>query len=373
MKKKPILVLVSVLLISTGIFTSCDKENKTTQSDLVESNIKAVLDSVIYNTHVPGIVAGIWAPDLGIDMIYTSGVANLETNEPMSKDFIFRIGSNTKTMTITVLLQLVDEGLINLNDKLSYYLPDFPRGDEVTIEMMANMRSGIYNYSQSEAFCNELVENPTRLRTTDELIEIAAENPYYFDPGTDFHYSNSNTVIIGKIIEMVSGGSLESNINSRVIKPLNLVNTAFLIGGTELPGEHPSGYYNGEYTEYSPDYSEFFDISWANAAGAAYSDLSELKTYVHALTSGYFLSDTLQQHRLDCIDFGDPKGRRYGMGLMQYKDFYGHDGVLPGFTSLMINSPERNCTIVIWYNSQINISTPTDLLYIIPKIIYPDL
>lgn len=61
------------------------------------------------------------------------------------------------------------------------------------------------------------------------------------------------------------------------------------------------------------------------------------------------------------------------MGIMEYKGFYGHNGALPGYTSLMMHSPELNCTIIIWYNSQIDSSVPTDLLYVIPKLIYPDL
>ncbi len=92
---------------------------------------------------MPGIVAGIWAPNEGVELIYEGGYANLETKEAMGADMLFRIASNTKTFAITILLQLVDEGKLSLDDKLSQYYPDFPRGDEVTIEMLTNMRSGI--------------------------------------------------------------------------------------------------------------------------------------------------------------------------------------------------------------------------------------
>jgi len=70
---------------------------------------------------------------------------------------------------------------------------------------------------------------------------------------------------------------------------------------------------------------------------------------------------------------GDPHGREYGMGIFRYKDFYGHNGGLWGYTSLMMNSPDRNCTIIIWYNCQLYESEPTELLYIIPKLIYPEI
>lgn len=371
--KKQLLLILGLLLSISFFMASCKKDDNPSSSETIENSIKTTLDSVITNTHVPGLVAGIWAPNEGINLEYTAGVANLETNASLSTDMIFRIGSNTKTMTITVLLQLVDEGLINLNDKLSGYIPDFPMGDEVTIEMLTNMKSGIFNYSESELFVNEIFSNPTKFWTTEELLSYAITNPYYFDPGTGFHYSNSNTIIAGKIIEIVTGNSLESNIRTRLIETLNLENTAYLIGGTEIPGNHSSAYYLGEYDPDAPECSELFDISWGAAAGSAISKLSELKVYVEALTQGTFLSDTLQQHRLICHDIGDPHGRKYGMGIMEYKGYYGHNGALPGYTSLMMHSPELNCTIIIWYNSQINNSVPTDLLYVIPKLIYPDL
>ena len=106
----------------------------------IEEELKILMDSVIAESHVPGLVAGIWAPDKGVSFIYTAGVSDLETNAPMDEDMVFRIGSNTKTFTNTVLLQLVDEGLINLNDTLSKYLPDYPRSDEVSIDFNASGR-----------------------------------------------------------------------------------------------------------------------------------------------------------------------------------------------------------------------------------------
>ena len=154
--KKYLLILAPIILVVLCLFTFtsfCDSlaDSKET-GEKIEEELKILMDSVIAESHVPGLVAGIWAPDEGVSFIYAAGVSDLETNTPMDKDMIFRIGSNTKTFTITVLLQLVDEGLINLSDSLSKYLPDYPRADEVNIEMLTNMRSGIYNYSESEYF-----------------------------------------------------------------------------------------------------------------------------------------------------------------------------------------------------------------------------
>jgi D-alanyl-D-alanine carboxypeptidase len=253
-------------------------------------------------------------------------------------------------------------------------MPNFPRADEVTIEMLTNMRSGIISYSELVPFLTTWYTDPTHFWTTDELIALAAnaDTIYLFDPGTSYSYSNTNTIILQKIIESVSGVSLEAQIRSRIINPLGLINTAYLIGGTQLPGYHPSGYWYNYYMPELPELTELLDVSWAAAAGSMISDIFELKTYAKALVDGTFLSDTLQQHRLACHDMGKSM-IKYGMGIFEYKGFYGHNGGIHGFSSLMIHSSQRNCTIIIWYNCFLEDSEPTDLITIIPKLIYPEL
>jgi len=374
--KKYLLILAPIILVVLCLFTFtsfCDSlANPKETGEKIEEELKILMDSVIAESHVPGLVAGIWAPDEGVSFIYTAGVSDLETNTPMDEDMIFRIGSNTKTFTITVLLQLVDEGLINLSDPLSKYLPDYPRADEVNIEMLTNMRSGIYNYSESEEFSSKIFEDPTTFWLPKELIAITVEHPYYFEPGTDFHYSNTNTIIIGEIIEMVTTNSLKSEINKRVIDKLGLKNTNYLNGGVKIPGYHPKAYYSGEYDPDFIECSEWLDCSWAGAAGSIVSNIFELKTYAEALVGGYFLSDELHQHRLEGHEMAGSE-KKYGMGIFSYDNFYGHNGGYPGFTSLMMHSSERNCTIIIWYNCQLDEASPTMLLSKVVKIIYPDI
>lgn len=369
MKRINTFLLISLFLGSV-IMTSCKKNDDPSQSEITESKIQAIFDSIIANTHVPGLVAGIWAPNEGIDFVYAAGVSNIETNTPMDADMIFRIASNTKTFTITVLLQLVDEGLISLDDPLSDYLADFPRANEVTIKMLTNMRSGIFSYDETDGFWEGLFSNPTKFWTTDELISLARDKPYYFNPGTGYHYSNTNTIIIGKIIEMLTGKSLELNINTRILNSLNLSNTTYLVGGTSIPGFHPSAYYGGDYDPGLPELSEYLDVSWAGAAGCMTSNIVDLKKYVEALAGGEFLLPATQQERLVCPEIDSGFG--YGEGIIGYKGFYGHNGEYPGFSSLMINSPERKCTIIVWYNCELESANQLVLLKLIPELIYPD-
>jgi len=369
MKKTTLLVLVLFIVIS-----SC-KKNETGPSgaELIQNDIKTILDSIVENTGVPGLVAGVWAPNEGIDLVYSAGVADMETNEPISDQMVYRIGSETKTFTTTVLLQLVDEGLLSLDDPLSKFLPDFPRGDEVSIRYLAGMRSGIQCFMELDTFWNEAFVNPDKNWTFDEEIALVKDLPFHFTPGTAFHYCNTNYILLGKIIEMVTGKSMEQNVKTRIIDPLELTNTSYLSSGSSIPGYHSKAYYGGEVTTELPELSEFLDISWAGPAGCMVSDIYDLKKYSRALAGGELYSSELHQQRIICNDMGVGRPLNYGLGIYESNGFYGHDGQLPGYTSLMVHSPERNCTIVVWYNCQLDNSSPLYLIWLIPKLIYPEI
>ncbi len=372
------LIVVSLFLSSTFFFNSCKKnddktDTKPTESEIIESNIQAVLDSIIGNTHVPGLVAGVWAPNEGIDFVYSAGVANLESEEPMLDEMVYRIGSTTKTFTITVLLQLVDEGFISLDDSLSKYFPDFPRSNEISIRMLANMTSGINCFLELDAFWEEAFTNPDKQWTYDEQIALVEDLPFHFSPGTSFHYCNTNTVLIGKIIELVTGKSMEYNVHNRIIYPLQMNNTKYMSAGKDIPGSHSKAYYGGEVTTDLPELSEYLDISWAGPAGCMISDIYDLKKYAPALAKGELYSTELHQQRIICTDMNIGRPLMYGLGIYESNGFYGHDGQLPGYTSLMIHSPERNCTIVVWYNGQLDNSLALYLIWVIPKLIYDEI
>src|SRR6056297_1561283 len=142
--KKKLFIFGIIILICNGLFACSFPDelidNPVDVENKIENNLTKLLDSVLTETQVPGLVAGIWAPDKQINFVYAAGAANLDNHSPMDENMLFRIGSITKTFTVTVLLQLADEGLIDLDDPLSKYLPDFPRGEEVTLEMLATMR-----------------------------------------------------------------------------------------------------------------------------------------------------------------------------------------------------------------------------------------
>lgn len=355
--KRTELAFIPLILFTVFSFISCKKETATNPNQPLIDQMKAVTDSVIENTRVPGIVALVVDHKKGIDWSYTAGYSDIQNKLPMDGTYRFRIGSNTKTMTCTVLLQLVDEGKVSLEDKLSKYYPAYPQAEKITIAMLLDMKSGIFNYSEDlPVFMQSMVSNPTRVWQPQELIDLGFSYDFYFEPGTDIHYSNTNTFIIGKLIEKLTGNSLETEINNRIIDPLGLHNTRFLTWGVGLPGNHGRGY-EIDPAGNNTDATEYYDISWGWAAGSAYSTPKELQKYVEALVKGDFLSSSLQQKRLTENFYGRPdlwRGKiNYGLGVMRCgRSFYGHGGDLPGFSSTMYHSNEKDCTVILYFNTQ---------------------
>ena len=367
--KKNLFISLTVLTLAAFSLASCDKEPKIDQNQPFIDKMKAVTDSIIQNTDVPGIVALVVDHKRNIDWLYAAGYSDIPNKLPMDGSNTFRIGSNTKTFTGTVLLQLVDEGKLALSDKLSKFYPDFPNAESITIAMLCNMSSGINNYSDNPIWQEAIFTNPTKVWTPMESVDIGFSEEFYFSPGSGWHYSNTNTIILGMIIEKLTGKTLESEVENRIIKPLNLTNTGLLTSGLNFPGKHGRGYYAGEYEE-GGDYTEFFDISWAWAAGSAYSTPRELQKYVEAMVRGSLLSNTMHMGRLNDIIMLSPKAG-YGLCLLKRGSFYGHNGAIPGFTSSMYHSNEKNCTVIIYFNCQLDLQ-PDYLFARFMSILYPD-
>lgn len=358
---------ILTLFFAAILFISCEKDQTVDPNLKLIGQMEAVTDSFVQHAMVTGVVALVADHQRGINWIYTSGYSDIDTKQPMNPTLIFRIGSNTKTMTGTVLLQLVDEGRLSLEDKLSAFFPEFPRSDEVTIAMLCNMTSGIFNYTDDEGWGNEFTENPTRVWTPRELVEIGFSHDYDFDPGTDWHYTNTNTILLGMIIEKLTGHSLENEVENRILNPLNLNNTVLLKSGTDLPGQHSKGYVwdEGDYS----DVTNYFDISWAWAAGSVCSTPIELQKYVQTMVEGGFLSEKLQHKRL--TEFREIRSKTsYGYAISRMgTSFFGHNGGVPGFTSSMYHSKEKNCTVIIYFNCYAEIQ-PDNLFLRFMDILY---
>lgn len=350
--KRSLITLFLCLPILATVIVSCKKtsnpETYPEQSEVYQMRLAA--DSVVKTTKVPGVVALVVDRKKGIDWLYAVGVSDITNKIPSNGNLVFRIGSCTKTLTITVLLQLAGEGKLSLHDKLSKFFPIYPKADSVTVLMLCNMTSRIHDYFHIvPSLFITMRENPTRVWAPDELIGLGFQAGYDSTPGTGWGYSNTNTLLIGKIIEQLTGNSFESEIMNRIIRPLNLANTGFITNGINLPGNHGKGYY---FIDYIPgeDFTEYFDASIYWAAGSAYSTPRDLQKFAEALVGGGLLPDSLQFRRLN-MDFYQMPDIAYGLGIAKQGTFYGHSGEMPGYMTNIYHSNDKQCTIIIYYNS----------------------
>lgn len=311
----------------------------------------------------------------------------------------FRIGSNTKTMTGTVLLQLVDEGRIALDDPVSKYRPDVANGDNITVAQLLEMRSGLPSYTVLQSFNQTMDDDPSRAWDPEELVGMGLTEPVSFAPGARFEYSNTNTILAGLIVEQLTGQPLETVFAERIFKPLNMDNTLLpAINDASIPAPYPHGYMFGTNVSTLPaggsvlpedqraaaladtllpaDYTNL-NPSWGWAAGAGISTVEDLATYVEALVDGGLLSDELQQQRLDSVrpaDPANPASAGYGLALAQFGPLLGHDGSLPGYQSFMGHDPDTGNTVIVLTTLQTGPAgeqTANDLAKTIIAQLYP--
>ena len=374
MKKIHKIALTFVFISFIVLFTSCksDSTSATPENSAVVEEIDRVCDSIMANSSLPGMVVGVWSKEKGVSYVKGRGYSNLSPLEKMNPNYHFRIGSNTKSFVITVILQLVDEGKLLLDDYLTKYFPAFPGGDKVTLKMMCNMTSGINNYTATEEFVNQLMNNPLKKWTPQELVDLIMGNVYAFEPGTNILYSNTNTILLGMIVEQITGKSLEENIQTRFINKYGMNKTIFPTDN-KMPASYIHGYANfTDSLSFIDDVSETFDLSWGWAAGAIISDIFNTKKWVEILIDGGMISDSLQQQRFTGKSLG--VGITYGLAIFTRGfNMWGHNGGLPGYTSVMMHHRTLDFTIVVFCNWQHSEVIPDNVFKRLVKVVYPEM
>jgi D-alanyl-D-alanine carboxypeptidase len=179
------------------------------RADALDKAIPTAMERAL----LPGVIVGIWQ-DGREPYVRTFGVSDITSGASMTRDMHVRIGSTTKSFTVTAILMLADQGKLSLDDTIGRYIEGAPNGDRITLRHLAGMRSGLLNYA--EVTIPKMVEEPFRQWTPRELVDISFEHPPLFPPGAAFDYSNTNTVLLGLVVEAVSGQSLKSFIEENI-------------------------------------------------------------------------------------------------------------------------------------------------------------
>lgn len=320
----------------------------------------------------PGAIVGVWRPGKRA-YVHSFGVRDTQTRQPMRPDLYMRIGSETKTFTVTALLQLAEQGKVRLDDPIGKYIPGVTQGDQITLRQLANMTSGLENYTLTDTFDTTLRTDPQKEWTPQELIGLVAGQPLLFQPGQGFSYSNTNTALIGLVVQQVSGETIGDYIKRHITDPLGMTQTSFPLDSA-LPDPHASGYAN-DTPDGSVANATNWNPSWTWAAGQMVSTLHDLRIWAPRLATGRgLLGAAMQRVRAKSVAGpGDPI--TYGLGLFNVHGWLGHNGSLPGYQTLALYSPQTRTTIVALINTDIQRSSrgaPSTLVgEAITKVISP--
>ncbi|MGV9499929.1 serine hydrolase domain-containing protein [Streptomyces sp. NPDC003642] len=335
------------------------------------ARLDETVEDVRRQAGIPGAVVGLWMPGRG-SYVRASGVADTRTGEPMAADSYVRIGSETKTFTVTALLKLVDDGLVGLDDPISRYVEGVPGGHRITLRHLAEMRSGLFPYTADPDFIHDLLSRPQRSFTPRGVLAYGFRHANTFAPGREFQYSNTNLVLLGLVIEKVGGRRLADFLHARVLRPAGLHHTLFPQGG-EFPRPHPRGYTDQTLSGEVEDVTDW-NPSWAWAAGAMISNLHDLRRWAGILATGRLLSPETQAQRLRTLPTGHP-GTTYGLGIFETNGWLGHNGSIPGYETVTVYLPERKATLVIMINTDVVVGgqEPSTLLArAITSVVTPD-
>ena len=200
--------------------TSADADGETGYAAALQTS----LAQVVKETTVPSAIVVVRSGQFG-DATFTFGTTELGGTEPVTTNDHGRVGSVTKTMTATIILQLVQEGRLALDDPVSKYVASVPDGDNITIAQLLDMRSGLYSYTDDPEWAAGQRCRTQRVWTPQELLDIAFAHPADFAPGSNWHYTNTNYILLGMIMEQLTGQTASELFEQRLFTPLGMDDT----------------------------------------------------------------------------------------------------------------------------------------------------
>lgn len=323
-------------------------------------------------TPVPGVLIGVW-DGAGGSYVRGFGFADLKAKRPMTAADHFRIGSNTKTFVIGVLLQLVDEGKLNLDDPLSRFSIGVavPNAAHITVRELCNMRSGLF-----EAFDSPQVQHmkltPQMHFDPRTIVGWAVKQKPYFAPNKGYHYSNTNYLILGLIVENVTKRRVGDEIRTRLLVPFGLTQTSYP-DTQAMPDPWARGYGLTPQRTWE-DVSGTIPVSLMGAAGEMISDMGDMKRWIALYTTGKVSKPATFRALTTCVPTGEGN-LAFGLGLGCSAGWFGYTGGLPGYNTADYYFPKTGATIVAWVDAQQNKPVPgaaNALFHDIARILTPN-
>jgi CubicO group peptidase (beta-lactamase class C family) len=270
------------------------------------------------------------------------GYLNMENKILMDTSAIFQIGSITKQFTAVIILQMVEENKLSLTSKLSSYIPDYPSGDSITIENLLTHTSGIYNYTSDATY---ITDSSTGSTSLEDLIARFKDKPFVFSPGSQYQYSNSGYILLGAVIEKITGKSYFTVIRERIFKPLGMIHSGFDFANLKNR-QKAKGYFKSSEKTQRP--APIIDSTQTYAAGSIYTTVGDLYRWDRALYSDVLV------HQKNLVKAFIPYKANYGYGWVIDTSFgkkvVMHEGSTPGFVSFIARVPADEICIILLDN-----------------------
>ncbi|WUB41747.1 beta-lactamase family protein [Streptomyces sp. NBC_00588] len=313
----------------------------------------------------PGAMARI--DDHGSVTRAAAGVADRKSKRPISNADRFRIGSVTKTFSAVVLMQLADEGRLKLDASVDHYLPGLLPDRKITVRQVLGHRSGLYDYT-NDMFARAVPgfeEVRTKVFGYRQLVDRSLRHARTNAPGAAYSYSNTNFVVAGLLIEKLTGHSVSTEYQNRIIKPLKLRDTFYVHPDRKIPGRHARGYLTPDRAGAPLVDATEQTVSWAQSAGAVISSTRDLNTFLSALLGGRLMSSAQlrQMEHMARVD----STQAYGLGLRRRTlscgvSVYGHTGAVQGYYTYAFATKDGRRSLAALANTSNNGRVLTTML-----------
>jgi len=350
----------------------------------MNQGIQNIIDKDRQTYHIPGIEVSIICPGDNAPRDFVSGTTEINGNTLVQTDSMFQIGSETKSFIAVILLQLEAEGLLSIDDPIGKWLPAIsPDWRDITIRQLLNHTSGIYNFTDV-MIAMIIKDNNFDLKkqwTSDELLKLLDDQSPYFEPGMGWHYSNSNYILAGMVIESVTGKSIGEEMKIHLIDPLGLSNTHYIpaIYTDKIMQHMAHGYArSGIFHEEPKDITES-NSSWAGAAGANISTSHDMAIWFNKLTSGNILPAQQMKEMTSLVNENNgqsipdtAQAAGYGLAIMHDFTTFGeeswwHSGGTLGYSSFMVRLKGNDVIITVNANEISAIEPKERDLYFLTK------
>lgn len=352
--KKNLHFLPSVLL--SFLFLTFNNANAQLSLE-AKQKLQAKLDSCVNNYNLPGISVAITFPN-NETWQGVSGFNHIYAQKPMDTSVLFQMASVTKMFAAAIVFQLVEENLLSLEDTIGQHLPPINFIPSKTkIKYLLNHRSGIFDFLGNPNAADTWFTHPDSIWDPKTIIETYGANPI-FQQGNAFSYSNTNYLLLGMLIEQITGNTFAEELKNRIIIPYGLTQT-FYPPQDSIVGNYVSGWTSFTQTNtYDTDAAIILNNAFYSSGGAAGALVSyplDVVKFTRKLLSGEMVNNASLSIMKTCsnINFSDG-ATGYGYGLMCYvfhgKTYFGHGGDINGFAQHTIHSTDNNVTLTVSIN-----------------------